>query len=93
MKIVKLNGRFKQYREQRHTIAMRFDGYTSEAGVYERACHDRLPGSGNGWLRHGQWYSYYGARPNSNRPRPYWITFRNEQDLTLVLLSIKKETA
>jgi hypothetical protein len=93
MKIVKLNGRFKQYRENQHTIALRFDGYTIEAGAYERVCRERMPGPGNGWLRHGQWYSYYGDRSNAYSTRPYWITFRNEQDLTLVLLSIKKEIA
>lgn len=93
MKIVKLNGRFKQYRENRHTVALRFDGWTKEANMYERVCRERLPKPGNGWLRHGEWYSYYGAPSNSNSPRPYWITFRNEQDLTLVLLSIKKEVA
>jgi len=93
MKIVKLNGRYRQYRENRHTVALRFDCWTEEASMYERVCSQRLPGPGNGWQRHGQWYSYYGSRPNTNSSRPYWITFRNEQDLTLVLLSIKKEVA
>lgn len=93
MKIVKLNGRFKQYRENRHTIALRFESHTKDANAIERICRERLPGPGNGWLRHGDWYSYYGDRPNGYSPRPYWITFRNEQDLTLVLLSVKKEIA
>ena len=91
MKIVKLNGRYKQYRENRHTVALRFESYTKEVSMVERICRERLPGLGNGWLRHGGWYSYYGDRPRSRwgvqNPRPYWITFRNEKDLTLVLLS------
>lgn len=93
MKIVKLNRRFRQFKEYGHVVALRFEGYTSEAGVYERACRARL--SSHGWSRDHVWYGYYGDRNRQhdrNAPRPYWITFRREQDLTLVLLATKKET-
>jgi hypothetical protein len=88
MKVVKLNRRFKQFKEHGHTVALRFvNGYSDEIRAVEKACRARL--QGGGWLRNHDWYSYYGER-NSRHDRdigrPYWITFRNEADLTLVLL-------
>jgi hypothetical protein len=84
MKVVKLNRRFKQFKEHGHTIAFRFDGWNSKATAVERVCRARL--QGGGWFPHQDWYSYYGKRLNCNEVRPYWITFRNETDATLVLL-------
>ena len=40
-------------------------------------------------MRDHDWYGYYGDRPRRDAVRPYWITFRNEADATLVLLSAK----
>jgi hypothetical protein len=85
MKIVRLNGRYRQYRDHRHTVALRFDSWTDQAARIEILCRNRL-GSG-GWVPSSHWYSYYGHRPDTNSPRPYWITFRYEPDLTLILLS------
>jgi len=84
MKEVKLNRRFKQFKEHGHTIAFRFEGFGLHARAIERICNQRLLGSG--WSRNNTWYSYYGERLNCNEVRPYWITFRNETDATLVLL-------
>ena len=86
MKIVKLNRRFKQYKEHGHKVALRFpNGYTKDAGQIEKICRNRL--SGHGWLPEHDWFHYYGASSGRYAVRPYWITFRNEADLTLVLLS------
>jgi hypothetical protein len=86
MKVVKLNRRFKQYKENGHTVAFKFPhGYTEDAREIERVCKARL--SGYGWLPQHDWYHYYGERNGRNTVRPYWITFRNEADATLVLLS------
>jgi hypothetical protein len=87
MKVVKLNRRFRQFKEHGHTVALRFsNGYSDKIRAVEKACRARL--QGGGWLRDHDWYSYYGER-NSHRDigRPYWISFRRESDLTLVLLS------
>jgi hypothetical protein len=84
MKVVKLNRRFRQFREHGHTIALRFPSYT-ESVPYEKTTRNKL-GVG-GWQRHDSWYSYFGNRSSRNDFRPYWITFRNEAELTLVLLS------
>ena len=88
MKIVQLNRRFRQHRDHGHTIALRFDhGGYSDIRTIEQLCCSRL-GFG-GWLREHDWYSYYGQRSGRVRDhnRPYWITFRRESDLTLVLLA------
>ena len=86
MKIVKLNRRFRQFKEHRHQAALRFEGWNEKAKEVEKVCRERL--QGGGWLRDQDWYSYYGDRNSRYDARPYWITFRNEADLTLVLLSL-----
>lgn len=87
MKVVKLNRRFRQFCEHGHTVALRFEsGYNDKIKAIETACRQRLGGSG--WLREHDWYSYYGKAPTNWQTRPYWITFRREADLTLVLLSV-----
>mgnify|MGYP003348964170 CR=1 FL=1 len=85
MKIVKLNRRFKQFKENGHTVALRFNGWSKKASAVESVCRDRL--GGGSWNREGNWCSYFGERGGRLEVRPYWITFRNEKDLTLVLLS------
>ena len=90
MKVVKLNRRYKQFKENGHTVALRFESHTVKAIAYERACREKL--KGYGYTRSDPWYSYFGSRSSNqprtywNQPRTYWITFRNEADLTLVLL-------
>ena len=89
MKIVKLNRRFRQFKEHGHVVAMRFDQHCVEAMCYEKACRKKL--KGHGYNRSDPWFSYFGLKSSNQtlhyQPRTYWITFRNEQDLTLVLLS------
>lgn len=86
MKVVKLNRRFRQYKEHGHTVALKFPhGHTPDSIAIEKACRARL--KGHGWLREHDWYGYYGDRPRRDAVRPYWITFRNEADLTMVMLS------
>jgi hypothetical protein len=86
MKVVKLNRRFKQYKEHGHVVALRFSSYQpATIAAYEKICRARL--RGHGYNREADWCGYFGYAPNSTHPRPYWITFRNEADLTMVLLS------
>ena len=83
MKTVKLNGRFRMFKEHGHTMALRFNGWTADISRYESACRRHL---GSNWNK-TSWSCYFGARNGRSDSRPYWITFRNEADLTLVLLS------
>jgi len=88
MKIVKLNRRFKQFKENGHTVALRFKSYDPRiVGAYEKVCRERL--KGHGYNREADWAGYFGYAPNRDSYRPYWITFRNEADLTMILLSAK----
>ena len=85
MKVVKLNRRFRQFKEHGHTVGLKFRRWP-EAAPYETAAKKKL-GDG-GWLgRPNLWYSYFGNRWACTACRPYWITFRNESDATLVVLS------
>lgn len=86
MKTVKLDRRFRQLKEHGHTVALRFDTWEIGAQRIESQCRQRLGGSG--WHRSAAWTSYYGSASKRTGHRPFWITFRNESDLTLVLLSV-----
>ena len=83
MKVVKLNRRFRQFKEHGHTVALKFSEYT-ESVPYEKVARKKL-GDG-GLFRHELWYSHFGDRRHHGY-RPYWITFRNAADATLVVLS------
>lgn len=85
MKVVKLNRRFRQFRENGHTYALRFSSYTEKAASMEHLVKQRLGGSG--WNRQADWCSYFGKSNGHSDRKTYWITFRRESDLTLVLLS------
>ena len=86
MKVVKLNRRFKKFKEDGHTVALRFNKY-SPATVrnIEDVCRLKL---GFQYSFNSIWSGYFGCKNGRNSSRPYWISFRNEADLTLVLLSV-----
>jgi hypothetical protein len=86
MKVVKLNRRFKQFRENGHTVALRFPHWGTKTEAVERAVRKKLGSSG--WNREADWCSYFGAANGHSDRKPFWITFRREADLTLVLLSL-----
>ena len=68
-------------------MALRFESYQpATVYAYEKVCRARL--RGHGYNRDADWTGYFGHATTGNSYRPYWITFRNEADLTLVLLSV-----
>lgn len=83
MKIVKLNRRFRRFKEAGHAVALRFDCWGSSAVAVEQMCRDRL---GSMFDNGARWEGYFGQGNRLYSQRPYWISFRNEKDLTLVLL-------
>jgi len=87
MKVVRLNRRFKKFRDYGHTVGLRFGEGYSEAVPYETATMAQF--GGNRYDSKATWTSYFGARNGRNTIRPYWITFCNEADATLVLLSVQ----
>jgi hypothetical protein len=84
MKVVKLNRRFKQYKEHGHVIAVRCKSWLEEGVPLEKICDAKL--GAQGYMPDNDWHAYFG-KANGYGRRPFWITFRRESDLTLVLLS------
>lgn len=86
MKVVKLNRRYKAYKEG-FTHALRFDHWEKHAGDIEQFLTNRY-GSQYSWQRdRGQWSSNFGSRPSRSDSRPFWINLKNEADITMILLS------
>ncbi len=85
MKIVKITRKFKQY-QHGHTVALRFDSY-GDARDYERAARKVFPEGG--WEPRGSYYSWFGVRNGRNNSRPYFISFRDDTAVTMVLLAMK----
>lgn len=86
MKVIRLNRRFKQYKEHGHTVAIKFNQYNDHARQVEHACNNLF--DSHGWNRDARWFCYFGERGRRGSRRPYWFTFRNEADVTLLLLSV-----
>lgn len=86
MKVIKLNRRYKQYREHGHTVAVKFVQYGDNARRLERTCVAMF--KSHGWNRGSRWYCYFGNRGRDGF-RPYWFTFRNEADVTMLLMTVK----
>jgi hypothetical protein len=90
MRLIKLNKTHKAYKEHHHQWAFRFDSYDSkQCPKIERIMHDTL-GSQYSYSGHSPvWKSNFGSPVRGyNGYRPYWISFINEADATLVLLQL-----
>lgn len=86
MKVVKLNRRYKAYKEG-FTHALRFNSWHPKAGEIENFLIKRY-GNQYSWNKpQSQWTSGFGSRPSSSDSRPYWINLRRESDVTMILLS------
>lgn len=86
MKIIKMNRRWKQFKEHQHQVAIRFNSWTEKAKLIEDKLRE-LTTTG-GWTKSAEWYSYFGKSPDAYRPRPYYITMRDESLMSAVLLSV-----
>jgi hypothetical protein len=82
MKVIKLNRRYKVYKEQGYQAGLRFDNWCNNARNIEKTCCERLETPGD-WPT--KWYGYFGQR-NVHGPTPYFIMFQKESDLSFVLL-------
>ena len=84
MKVVKLDRRFRQYKQHGHVIAVRCDSWLGEGTSFEQVCKAKL--GSQGYMPDNDWHAYFG-KANGRRFRPFWISFRREADLSFVLLS------
>jgi hypothetical protein len=83
MKVIKLNRRYKLFKEHGYEAGVRFDSWGNRAREIEITCRDRL---GYSWNQESsEWYRYFGKRP-ANGPTPYFIMFRKESNLSFILL-------
>lgn len=85
MKVIKLNRRYKMFKDRGHTVGLRFDGWSSDAGPYEAYLRKIY---GTDW-NNISWHSYFGTRPTTHTSRPYFITLRDEKILTAMLLAVQ----
>jgi len=93
MKLIKLNRRHKAFKDNGHKWAFRWRSYDPKTcHQVERILQDM----------HGSQYSYqsttavvwksnFGHAPNSNTPRPYWISFTDEADASVILLKLDNQ--
>ena len=84
MKVIKINRRYKLFKEHGYEAGLRFDAWGNKARVIEKTCRERLETSGY-WSTTYNWYGYLGQR-NVHGPTPYFIMFQKESDLSFVLL-------
>ena len=83
MKVIKLNRRYKLFKEHGYEAGLRFDAWGNKARAIEKTCRKRL---GDSFIRaDSDWYGYFGQR-NVHGPTPYFIMFRKESTLSFVLL-------
>ncbi len=87
MKVIKLNRRFKVFKEHGHEVAVKFGSYNAKASALERVCQSRMGGSAV-WNINGTWYGWFGKKPAGMHHTPYFISFRKESDLTFVLMCL-----
>lgn len=90
MKLVKLNRTHKAFREHGHHWAFRWDSYSpAECGQVERIFQS-MHGSQYRWDPRdtGMWKSNFGHPLRGHSSRPYWVSFRDQHDATVVLLKM-----
>ena len=86
MKLVKLNRRYKAFKEYGHNWAFRFNSYDPKIiGPIERIFQDMHGSQYLYWNKPHAWKACFGS-PTKNGSRPYWVSFVNEQDASIVLL-------
>ena len=87
MKLIKLNRRYKAYKDYGHTYGFRFDGWNGDSARVERMLESML-GSQYKHYNSYQWKATFGNRSKANQSRPYFITFRDESIATMVMLKL-----
>ena len=102
MKVIELNRRYLAYRRYGHTVGIRWDQFWDDhnSTILPRkmgvACTDTLGAAAS--LRYGnvlddnRWCEYFGTAKRRGDPRPYYITFRNRQDMLMAMMRVEVST-
>lgn len=85
MKIIRLNARYEMYKKYRHVCGLRFETYDRLAIRCERHTQEIL---GPQWDASSEWRGAFSRRKEN--PRPYFITFKTEEAMTAVLLTLER---
>ena len=89
MKTIRLNRRYKLYKEHGYQVGLKFADYytnTSQKKVQaiETACRNMFGNSG--WYAGNSDWTSYRQPARMNQPAVYFIMFRREADMTMILL-------
>lgn len=89
MKTIRLNRRYKLYKEHGYQVGLKFADYYTKAGqakvqAVEAACRKIFGNSG--WYAGNSDWTSYRQPARIDRPATYFIMFRRESDMTLALL-------
>lgn len=88
MKTIRLNRRYKLYKEHGYQMGLRFANYSNvnqkKIQAIETACRKIFGNSG--WHAEMSDWTSYRSVVRHNRPAPYFIMFRRESDMTMALL-------
>jgi hypothetical protein len=85
IKVIKLNGRYRLYKEHGCTHAIRFGSWSAEAGKVESFLRERY-GSEYAYSNYGPWKTHWGKSAGHN-PRPYYIGVRDEEMIFVAKLA------
>jgi len=84
MKVIKLNHRYKLFKEHGYKSGLKFNAWGLQARLIENSCRKHL---GHPFYQaDADWYGYFGKSPDGIEPRPYFIMFRRESTLSFILL-------
>ena len=84
MKVIKLNRRYKLFKQHGYEAGLKFDGWGNQARLIENSCREHLGFSLHS--RDAEWYEYFGKSPDGIKPLPYFIMFQKESTLSIILL-------
>jgi hypothetical protein len=85
IKVIKLNRRYKLYKEHGCTHAIRFNSWASESGRVEKFFRERY-GSEYAYNSYGPWKTHWG-KPGKHTPRPFMIGVRDEEMIFVAQLA------
>lgn len=87
IKVIKLNRRYKLYKEHGMEHAIRFNSWDKKVGEVESFMRKNY---GSEWVwgnnSRTQWKTHWG-KPTGNNPRPYFIGVRDEEMLFVLRLA------
>jgi hypothetical protein len=91
MKLIKLNRRYRAYKDYGHTWGFRFDHWSAEhCGPVERLLESMYGSQYKGTDLYYHWRATFGTHvPFNAHYKPYFITFRDESIISVILLKLE----